>query len=176
MTIKYADITIIINIEEEGIFSTLVRYIGGENTVSDKDNIIIEFDDGTICDTRDEYIDKKYKFEELYHLSIYPIITFVPANVQTEGNTMKLYYNNTLNFSKIFKNHKKWKNYQDSKLFDSSRYDMIYENINKKEILSILRLKSNADKPRFIIAYDSNILDKSNLIYLVDCIFKHKFS
>ena len=44
MSVKYAEITIIRNIEEEDIFRTLSRYFGYENTSNDNDTIIITFD------------------------------------------------------------------------------------------------------------------------------------
>jgi hypothetical protein len=73
MSIKYAEITIIRNLEEESIFRGLFRVLGYENTTNDKDTIIINFDDGTICDTKDEYIDKKYDFSLLGHDHWFPI-------------------------------------------------------------------------------------------------------
>jgi hypothetical protein len=73
MCIKYAEITIIRNIEEENVFRTLSRYFGYENTSNDNDTIIIEFDDGTIYDIKDEYIDKKFEFITLGHDYWFPI-------------------------------------------------------------------------------------------------------
>ena len=173
MTIKYAEITIIRNVEEETIFETLNKYFGYENSVNDKDTIIMEFDDGTICDTRDEYIDKKFEFSFLGNDHWFPVY------FKIEGTTGTLFYKNPnlkdcqkkLDFIKIMK---KCKNYN-TKSREASVYNMIYETHDNKEILAIIKLKSNEDKPRFIIAYDIDILDRSNLIYLVDCIFKHKF-
>jgi len=73
MTIKYAEITIIRNLEQEDIFRSFKRYFGYENTTNDKDIIIMEFDDGTICDTKDEYVDKKFEFSVLGHDHLFPI-------------------------------------------------------------------------------------------------------
>ncbi|MEB3214327.1 MAG: hypothetical protein VKL39_23460 [Leptolyngbyaceae bacterium] len=41
MSIKYADITIIRNLEQENIFRRFERYFGYENTTNNKDIIII---------------------------------------------------------------------------------------------------------------------------------------
>ena len=73
MSIKYVEITIIRNIQEENIFRSLSRYFGYENTSNDNDTIIITFDDGTICDTKDEYIDKKFEFAVLGYDHSFPI-------------------------------------------------------------------------------------------------------
>ncbi len=73
MCIKYAEITIIRNIEEENVFRTLSRYFGYENTTDNKDMIIIIFDNGSIYDTKDEYIDKKYNFGQFGYIHKFPI-------------------------------------------------------------------------------------------------------
>ena len=55
MTIKYAEITIIINTEKESILNYFNRLLlSDENTTTDNDTIIILFDDGIICDVKKE--------------------------------------------------------------------------------------------------------------------------
>lgn len=174
MSIKYAEITIIRNIEEENVFRTLSRYLGYENTSNDNDTIIMIFDDGTICDTKDEYIDKKFEFSAIGHAYEFPIYFKVDEKKKT------LFYKNPdlkndgqkkLDFKKIFKN---CKNYNKDSV-DASIYNVIYETYDKIELFSICRIKSNEEKPRFILAYDETIFDKSDIIYLTDCIFKKRF-
>ena len=64
MPIKYAEITIIRNLEEEGIFDYLNRLLlGNENLVNDNDSIIILFDDETIYDIKNDNNDKNDKFK-----------------------------------------------------------------------------------------------------------------
>ncbi|MEB3214326.1 MAG: hypothetical protein VKL39_23455 [Leptolyngbyaceae bacterium] len=77
----------------------------------------------------------------------------------------------TLDFKKIMKNCKKY----NTASREASIYNIIYETHDKKEILAIIKLKSNEEKPRFILAYDETILDRSYIIYLTDFIFKRKF-
>lgn len=173
MTIKYAEITIIRNLEQETIFRAMSRYIGYENITNDNDTIIIIFDDDTICDTKDEYIDKKYKFSILYHDYNFPIyfelnkeITLFYRRPSEENNKKKL------NFKPIFRPYYKYNNV----IIEASEYNLIYEDIFKKEILAIVRIKSNEEKPRFLLAYDDKLLDRTSIIYLIDCIFKHKFN
>lgn len=57
----------------------------------------------------------------------------------------------------------------------ASEFNVIYEDDNKNEKLSICRIKSNENKPRFLLAYDIDILNKSDIIYLVHCIFNDKY-
>lgn len=172
MTIKYAEITVIINIEEEHIFSTLSRYFGYENTTNDKDIIIITFEDGSITDNKYEYIDKKYKFGPLDYSHEFPI--YFDSN---KGKQLLFYKNpfekddkEILNFKPIFKNYNKNKNQQ----YIPSIFNLIYEDFDKKELFAICRIKSTEEKPRFLLAYDNTIFDRSDIIYLVDYIFKSK--
>lgn len=175
MSIKYVEITIIRNIEEENIFRSLSRYFGYENTTNNKDTIIILFDDGTICDIKDEYeyINKKFEFGPLAYDHGFPL------NFKIEGKTRTLFYKEPhvkdgkkkLDFKKIFENYKNYD--KDSR--EASEYNMIYEYYDKIELFAICRIKSNEEKPRFLLAYDETIFDKSDIIYLTDCIFKKKF-
>jgi len=175
MTIKYVEVTIIRNIEEENVFRTLSRYLGYENTSNDNDTIIMEFDDGTICDTKDEYIDKKFKFSVLGHDNWFPIYfkideencTLFYKRPDLNNNKQK-----SLDFRKILKNYK---NYNTTSRV-ASEYNMIYETHDKIESFAVSKIKSNEEKPRFVIAYDELILDKSDIIYLTNCIFNKKFN
>ena len=173
MSIKYAEITIIRNIEEENIFRTLSRYLGYENTSNDNDTIIITFDDGTICDIKDEYIDKKFDFAVIGHDHCFPIY----FKIDNEKRTLFYKKPDTindqkkLNFRKIFKNYKNF----DKCSVDPSVYNVIYENYDKIEYFAICRIKSSEEKPRFLLAYDNNVLNRTEIIYLIDCIFKKKF-
>lgn len=53
MSISYAEVTIIKNLDKERINHYVGRLFGQEIMVTDDDTIIIEFDDGTIVDTSD---------------------------------------------------------------------------------------------------------------------------
>lgn len=172
MPIKFAEVSIIRNIEKESIFNTISRYLGNENKLDDNDTIIITFDDGTFCDTRDDYRDLEFTFATLGHNHIFPIY----FEMITNKNTKCLFYKNPfddnglykLKFD-IFKNYKKYKK-------EPSKYNMIYEDIYNKEIFSIVKIPSNEEKPRFVVAYDDTLIDKSIIIYLTETIFKEKFT
>lgn len=173
MTIKYAEITVIRDIEEEDIFRSFARYFGYENTSNDKDIIIITFHDGSICDTKDEYVDKKYKFGQLGYKHEFPIYFDTDKDKHLfYKNPIKKNNEETLNFNSIFKNYYKYK----TQKHESSIFNLIYEDINKNEVFAICRIKSTEEKPRFLLAYDDTIFDKSDIIYFIDYIFKCKSS
>ena len=85
---KYAEITIIRNTEDESLFSYIgyaFRLAGYETIFTDKDTIIILFDDDTVYNTKDEYIDKEFKVfsspDNLY-----------PLHVEIKSKDMTLFY------------------------------------------------------------------------------------
>lgn len=173
MTIKYADVTVIRNIEEESIFRTIERYFGYENYANKSDTIIIQFEDGTICDTSHDYINKMITFGILGHRSQFPLYF-----VTTKGKN--LYYKEPyeengetqIKVHSILKNYPQFKN-QPSQ---SSSFNVVYEDINKKEKFAILKNLSSEEKPIYIVAYDDTLFDKSDIIYLVDYMLKEKNS
>lgn len=173
MSIKYAEVTIIRNIEEESFFRGLFRSLGYENTTSNKDTIIITFDDETIYNVKDEYIDKKYEFGALGYDHWFPIHFVIKEKETTLFYKTPNIVNNIkrLNCQNIFKYDK---NFYLNQLEDSD-YNMIYQDINKNELFAIVRSRSNEEKPRFKIAYAENIFDKSDIIYLTTCILKRNF-
>lgn len=172
MNIKYAEITIIRNIEEENIFSSLSRYFGYENTTNNNDTIIISFDDETVCDTKDEYIDKKFEFGSLGYKHEFPIYFHTDkGKLLFYKNPIEIDGKQKLNFNYIFKNYCKYKNQK----YEPSIFNVIYHDISK-ELFAICRIKSNEEKPRFSLAYDDTIFDKTDIIYFVDYLFKSKTS
>jgi hypothetical protein len=175
MPIKFAEITIIRNIEEENMFRSLYRYFGYENQTIDNDIIIIQFDDGTLCDTRDEYKELNFKFAQLGHNHSFPIY----FNKQIEDRHTLFYRNPIINDKgqrtlklDVFKNYAHNKGNKS----EQSKYNLVYEDINKKEIFSILKISSNEEKPRFMLGYEDTILNRDDIIYLSECIFKEKFT
>jgi hypothetical protein len=79
------------------------------------------------------------------------------------------YYKNGekhLNFKPIFANNKK----HITTKKESSVYNSIFEKCNT-EVLAIVRIKSNEEKPRFLLAYDDEYFEKDIIIYFVNYIF-----
>jgi hypothetical protein len=175
MTNKFAEVTIIKNTVSDDIFTSISRYLGYETQTIDNDIIIIDFGDGSLCDTRDEYKDLKFKFAKQGHNHDFPIY----FNKKIDASPTLFYKNPEIN-DKGQRNLKFYtlKNYTLCKGYkiDLSKYNMIYEDYIKKEIFSIVRIISNEEKPRFIVAYDDSILNRDDIIYLTDCIFKEKFT
>jgi hypothetical protein len=172
MSIKHAEIIIMRNIEEEPIYLSVTRYFGYEYLADNTDTIIIIFDDDTICDTKDEYIDKFYKFDRTEHEHMYPR-HFNIYKGQSLFYKTPIYEKglHILNPKPLFKDCKKFY----YKLLEASKFNMIYQDINSNDVLSLFKIKSNEEKPRYLLAYDETIFDKSDIIYLVENIFRLKF-
>jgi hypothetical protein len=174
MPMRFAEINIIRNIKEESISRTISRYFGYENQTSDNDIIIIDFGDGILCNTKDEYVDLNFKFEQLGYQHGFPIYfkqkdefktLFYRNPIVNKGN-LHLYYVDEI------------KNYIHNKgiKLEPSKYNLIYEDINKKEIFTILKICSNEKNPRFMLEYEDTMLNRDDIIYLTECIFKEKFT
>jgi hypothetical protein len=171
MSIKYAEIDIFRNITEEPIYGTLFRYLGYEYWAEKQDTIIIIFDDDTICDTKNEYINKHYKFDrtdEIYplHFNTDKIELFYKTPIVLNDGR------HALNVKPIFKDCKKYNH----KMWVDSIFNMIYQDIGMNDVLSLIKIKSNEEKPRYLMAYDETIFCKSDIIYLVENMFRRKFA
>ena len=169
MPIKYAEIVIVRNLEEEGWFNYCKRMIGNENIVYDNDTIIILFEDGTMTDTRSEYVDKHAKMGPTVFQRVYPTYFNIKDKEMmfykgpTIVNGMK-----TLDFKPIFKNNPKFLTL--SKV--ASIYNVIYTSI-RNETFAIVKNNSNEKSPRYSVAYEDTHFDRSDIVYLVEYIFKN---
>ena len=169
MPIKYAEITIIKNLEKESIFEYFSRLIQIEIVVNDYDTIIILFDDETTHDVKKEYTDKK--FIMLSSNIVYPY------NFNIEGITNTFFYkepkvidnNLKTDFKKIFKNNPKY--FTSNK--EASIYNVIYYVVPDIEVFSIVKISSNEIKPRYLLAYDDMYFKKDDIIYFVQNIFEN---
>ena len=165
ISIKYADITIIRNMQENNIFKGLIGFgfIGYENTINDKDTIIITFEDGTICNIKDEYIDKKYNFS-ISKCGHYPIYFETDQKKTLLYKKPNIKNNKNFKFSEIFKDNTSYRN-----KVVSSVYNVIYKDIYENEKLAIFKFKSSKkDNLRFKLAYHDDYFDKSDIIYLIN--------
>ena len=167
-SIKYAEITIIRNLQEESILNYFNRLLGNENNTNENDTIIILFDDETISDVKIEYNNKlklgptdfRTYFPSYIIIKDKPIFYYKSPN---EVNGIK-----KLNFRSIFANNKKHLTTKK----ETSIYNIIYYNlINNNEVFAIIKIKSNEEKPRYLLAYDDKYFEKDDIIYLVNYIF-----
>jgi hypothetical protein len=170
MSIKYAEITIVRNLEEENWFNYCKRMFGNENTVNDYDTIIILFEDGSICDVNSEYVDKQFKMGSKVLHSVFPLyfstkkgslLFYKRPRVNPDGIL-------TIDFKPIFKDDPKYIRLTKC----ASVYNAIYDNTANHDVFAIVKNGSNEKSPRYLLAYDDSYFEKSDIIYFVSCIFK----
>ena len=172
MPIKYAEITIARNLEEESWFNYCKRLVGNENAVYDNDNIIIFFEDETITDTKSKYEDKHFAFGPTVFQRVYPIYF-------NKKDSESVFYKNphyenripTLNFKSIFKNNPKYLTL--TKV--ASVYNVMYTNTCNVNVFALVKNNSNEKSPRYSMAYEDDYFERSDISYFVDCIFKNTF-
>jgi len=180
MTITYAEITIIRNVNQETVFETMSRYFGYEPYVSSKDDIILLFDDTTICNTKECSSNRKFIFtNHNEHIKSVPhTILFTNSKKSNCDINITLTYKKShldslgqayLNFNPIFKNSVKYNHANKT----ASSFNCIYVDPAKVQKLAIVKLKSNEEKPRFMVAYDDALFEKVDIMYLVDSMFKN---
>lgn len=171
MPIKYAEITISRNLEEESWLSYFKNLIGEENIITDNDTIIISFDDGYITDTKSVLVDKKFDFGVKCPNSVYPIyfnkpdkhlLSLEPARLR-DGNKY-------MTFNNIFKDDPKFATI----IKVPSVYNTIYHvSGTERQYLSVLK---NGHNHRYLLAYDDSYFDKSDLIYFIHKLFTDSFT
>jgi len=190
MSIKYVEITIVKNLEEESILNKIFGFFNYNETFTftDKDTIIMEFEDGTVCDTNyNSDIKETIKFGTNGILNNgFPIYIQIKSEDNKSKKNFTLFFKDPLvnddNVKQIntdiMKQCDKLKHYKKIPSCINICYDMYdFENtlLERKDVLCIIKLKSSEDKPRYIVAYDEKVFDKPCLIYLIDCIFKKNF-
>ena len=164
MPIKYAEITIVRNLEQESWLTYFKNLIGDENIITNNDTIIILFDDGSVSDTTPQDANKLFEMGPKSNYSIYPMhfnkinertVFFKTPNV--ENNVLKL------DFKPIFKDYS---NYSTLKK-EPSIYNAIYES-NSVDIFALAKRASNL----YLVAYDDSYFDKSDIVNLSSTFFK----
>lgn len=179
MPIKYAEITIVRNLEEESWLSYFKNLIGEENIITNNDTIIISFDDGTISDTKRELVDKQFNFGPKSYFQDYPIYfekenknnTFFLKTpiIQRVTEPRNLFSYTVLKLDskpilKDYKNHNTLKK-------EPSIYNAIYYT-GTHEVLAIVKIGKIF---RYLLAYEDDYFDKSDLTYFVNCLFTNTF-
>jgi hypothetical protein len=179
MPIKYAEISIVRNLEKESWLSYFKNLIGEENIITNNDTIIISFDDGTISETKHDLVDKQFKFgPQSYYSDIYPIYfeklnkptLFLKSPILqrvTEPRNLFSYTILKLDSKLIFKDYK---NHNTLKK-EPSIYNVIYHTGNHQ----VLAIVKNGLQTRYVLAYDDDYFDKSDINYFVDCLFTNTF-
>jgi hypothetical protein len=172
MPIKYAEITIVRNLEQESWLTYFKNLLGEENIITNNDTIIILFDDGTMMDTtnKDASIEmgpKSYRnnypiyftINNLLALFKEPILEMVKDN-----RGLFSYIGWKLDSKSIFKDYP---NYNTLKK-EPSIYNIIYENsTNTEDVFALVKRKSNLH----LLAYDDSYFEKSDIGYFVNYLF-----
>lgn len=176
---RYGEITIIRNLEEENVFKTMFRYFGYESIFNPNDTIILLLENDIIYDVTNEYSNTIYSFgSSNLTNNLFPMY-FKKNDTKLGVYNKTAFYREpkTLNgikqlaFGQIFKDYIKYN--KDN--VESSVYNVIYEDVNKNTMFSILKFKCNEDCPRFMLAYDETYFDNLELDCLINHIFRNKF-
>jgi hypothetical protein len=171
MSIKYAEITIIRNLQEESMLNYLNRLVlKNENKTNDNDTIITLFDDGTVIDNKDEYVGKKITMGRtrrcdskvpLYFHANSDETFFSKSPVERDGVKY-------IDFKKMFSNNHRFLTSEK----EPSVYNSIYHRlVDNRDVLAIVRIKSSEQKPRYLLAYDDEYLEKCDVVYLANYVF-----
>jgi len=180
MPIKYGEITIIYDNQNTNILhglSILLNLLKYEPFISEESKLIVSFEeDDTIYDTYNEELKNKYKF------TLLPYRNTLPNWFEVINKQHKMYFNGEpeekdgkfrLTFGELFNSYKKYR----ADICIQSYFNCIYYCLKKKsEIFSVLHIKSNEFMPRYIFAYDSDEFSKEDITYLINAIFRNKFS
>lgn len=165
MPIKYAEVTIVRNLEQESWFTYFKNLIGEENIITDNDTIIILFDDGSVSDCKDE--NERFEMGPKSVYSTYPIYfnkinkdTVFLKTPRVEKDVLKL------DFKPIFKDYP---NYSTLKK-EPSIYNAIYES-NDIDIFALIKRVSN----QYLLAYEDSYFEKSDIEYFVHSTFISTF-
>lgn len=177
MPIKYAEITIVRNLKEESWLSYFKNLIGDEDIITDKDTIIISFDDGTVSDTNNKFVNEQFEIgSKSYHyeFSSYPIYfnkkdkntLFLKAPILEEVTDTRGFFSymvKKLDSKHIFKDYKNCNTLKK----EPSIYNVIYTS-RGIDIFALVKISSNF---KYLLAYDDSYFDKSDIEYFVKCIF-----
>jgi hypothetical protein len=171
MSIKYAEIIISRNLEEESWLSYFKNLIGEENIITNNDTIIISFDDGTIMDTKSVLVDKNFVFGIKKVPSCYPIyfnkpnkhFLFLETPHVRDGNMY-------MNFNDIFKDDPKFATI----IKVPSIYNTIYHCFGTSQ--QFFALVKNGHNHRYLLAYDDSYFDKSDVSYFIHKLFTDSFT
>lgn len=175
---KYAEVTVIKNASNRGVgysFGVFTGLVDEERVIDkDLDQVIMTFeDDETPFDTKDRYVDCKYKFD--CSCSLGPVefnwiyspnkeYTLFKREPKEVDGKLKLC------FKEFVDNHPKNKNIKTI----PSYYSFIlyhhtvvgYKSVDLN-VFCIVRMESASSKPRYLVAYDETLFTKEKVVYLV---------
>lgn len=177
--LKYAEVTIIKNVENSTFLNSYYRFIGidSERIIDkEKDIILMTFEGEPPFDTKDRYVDLKFHIEPLLSDSKIGYMMNKEDPVVYHSKTPRIYSDGTLrlDFNRIHKENPVYNN----KDIQTSCYNTIfYRNVSGKptDVLFIARLNSSITMPRYVIAYDETLITKLQVIYVIRNMFLELF-
>ena len=162
MTIKYVEAFIIHDLNNKNIIESIWNLFSEEYEydITNNDTIILKFDDGSIYDIHNIKSNAKINFGpkiDEFNFPSYFTFENIKANFKVpsiENNKYIMNYNCMI------------KNYNKKYVQTASSNNLIYI-YNNKEIYAQSKIKSNKEKPQYIIAYDDSYFDKDNVKFLI---------
>jgi len=167
MPIKYAEITIVRNLKKESWSSYFKNLLEEEPKITNNDTIIILFDDGSICDSKDDLIDKQFIFGPKFFQRHYPLYFDKQNSKQTFFFKCPIIKDGilTIDGKTIFKDNPK---YLTMKKIASIYNAICYIVPENHDVFAIVKKECNN---RYLLAYDDSYFDKSDINYLVTMLF-----
>jgi len=164
MPIKYAEITIVRNLEQESWLTYFKNWIGDENIITNNDTIIILFEDGSVSDATNKYVNKRFIMGPKSYQYGYPIYFEIRDKKLFAFSKTPIVENGLakLELKSIFKDYPNY----NTLIKEPSIYNSIYES-NGIDIFALVKCKSNI----YLVAYDDSYFDKSDIEYFVNYIF-----
>ncbi len=171
MVLKYGEIYVYHNKNEESIGNTFWRFFGYETPVDKSSQILMIFNETNELFDISEYLSRpnteckiKLNFSDVtlpdyFKNSVGKTATYKEPIV-TNGVKKE-------SFTKIFTNYDKYKNFKPI----ASIYNRIYT-FNSDNVFGTLRISSAEETPRFIFAFESDFLSNTDVVYLINLFFR----
>ncbi len=180
MVLKYGEINVFHNTETESYKNLILRLYGTETWVEPSSKIIIIWADNNIPFDIEEKLakrDMEFKLENTE--SLLPSLIYVKSS---DNKIINLNYTKpfttsagtyALALKPIFAPSKNYLNNSVTSYFNFS-YHLNLDKI-KRPLISCVRVKSTEEKPRFLIAYETDYLTESDAIYIINCLFRNQY-
>lgn len=175
--LKYGEINIFHNTELESYTNLIWRYLNIETCVHQSSQIIMSFDDDDkLFDINDKIVKRDIEFAFIEPTSFPYVINIRQprSTILYDEPIIKPDGTRSLNYKSIFAKCSKYLLIGHMASFFNFSY-YIFVGSKKKSVFSCIRVKSTSVKPRFLLAYETDYLTESDVIYLVNCIFRNQY-
>ncbi len=173
MVLKYGEIYVYHNQSEESIGNAFWRFFGYETPVDKSSQILMIFDETNELFDVNEYLSRPNTVSKIIVSFNHKPIHELPKSFTNSAGKIANYKEpiesngvKKLCFNNIFRNNK-------LKTLEkvASLYNLIYI-FNSKEVFVTVRIKSTEEKPRFIFAFDPDFLSNTDVVHLVNLLFR----